>query len=188
MKKKKPTYIFLMVLLILFLDLSLEHVINYKKHLFQIKSQFSSLLYNYNDFNEELPIIHNDDYDLKVDFIEKHKAIADIEYLLSILKYGYAGYEFFGGDNVFNTAKENMVWSIREVLGDNIPRQNLLDIIISELDFIQDSHFAVDDYTLCTYTKYFSTDKIIFLRDDRGLYTSIGNRKYYLNKINGEMP
>ena len=188
MKKRKHVYITLMVLFFLLIDLKLEHVIKYKKHLFQVKSQFNTLLYDYSNFTEELPIIHNNHGDEPIDYIEKSKAISDVEYLHSLLKYGYAGYEFFGGDNIFNTAKENMMWSIGEILGDSISRETFLDIIISELKFIQDSHFAIDNHTLCTYTKYFSTDKIKFLRDNKGLYTFIDNKKYYLKTINNNTP
>lgn len=177
-----------MVLFILFIDFNLEYTINYMKHLFQIKSEFSTLLYNYNSFSEELPIINNNHHNIKVDLIEKNKAISDIEYLLSLLKYGYAGYEFFGGDNTFDIAKKNMIWSIKEIIGNNISREAFLNIILSELNFIQDSHFAVDNHTLCTYTKYFSTNKISFLRDNKGLYTSIDNKRYYLKRINNETP
>lgn len=161
------------------------------KHIVDLKSKFDLLLYKYDNFEDELPVINLDkDHVLSKDLvtIDKNQAFEDIDYLFSLLKYGYSGYNYFGGDEKFNLAKKNIVNSINS-LGDNtILTENLLHILYSNLDFIQDSHFILGNYNLCNYTKYFSSRKFEFLRDINGLYTSIDDEFFYLKEVNDEDP
>ncbi|MCQ4925800.1 hypothetical protein NE686_22095 [Tissierella carlieri] len=113
---------------------------------------------------------------------------SDVEYLFSLLKFGYSGYEFFGGDSIFIPAKENILWSVIALDGDDVCVDKFLDIIYSELNFIQDAHFDIGNYNLCNYTKYYSSRKFTFHKDGIGFYTIIGDELFYLKNINDKEP
>lgn len=191
MNKIKLSYVFLVILIVSILGFSAEYIMPNNKYLSEIKSQFNSLLYKYENFEDELPVIThaNEDFSCEnISSINKHEAIEDTEYLFSLLKFGYAGYEFFGGNDVFVPAKENIIWSVIASTGDNISINKFLDIIYSELKFIQDSHFNIGNYKLCNYTKYFSNEKFILHKDDIGFYAKIYGKHFYLEKVNNEDP
>ena len=189
MNKTKLFNIISIILLILILFLGFSYQFAFSKNEFpnEIISKFQSLLYEYTSFDDELPVLFADDNNKpqsKPSYITKNDALEDIDYLFSLLKYGYSGYEYFGGDEKFNSAKNNMIWSITEFNGKTICPNKLLDIIYSELKFIQDSHFTIGNYRLCQFTKYFSSRKYTFKRNADGFYTFIDNEIFYLNTVN----
>lgn len=161
------------------------------KYVVDLKSNFDLLLYKYDDFEDELSVINlNKNHILSKDIVslDKTKALQDIDYLFSLLKYGYSGYEYFGGDEQFNAVKKDMINSITNLNEDHILVENILHIIYDNLNFIQDSHFIIGNYNLCNYTKYFSSRKFEFLRDINGLYVSIDDEIFYLKEVNDEDP
>lgn len=191
MNKIKLLLIFVIILSIVVLIFNIEYVTSYNKYLPELKSQFNSFLYKYSNFDDELPIIINKNENKPCEYsslIHKDKAVEDVEYLFSLLKFGYSGYEFFGGDDRFISAKENILWSVIALNDDNICVDKFLDIIYSELSFIQDAHFTIGNYNLCTYTKYFSSRKFTFYKDEIGLYTEIDNELFYLKSVNHKDP
>ncbi len=191
MNKIKPLSIFLIILAIVVLSFNIKYITFNNKYLSEIKSQFNNFLYKYNDFTDELPvIIHKNDNNPceYLSSIDKNKAVEDVEYLFSLLKFGYSGYEFFGGDSIFIPAKENILWSVIALDGDDVCVDKFLDIIYSELNFIQDAHFDIGNYNLCNYTKYYSSRKFTFHKDGIGFYTIIGDELFYLKNINDKEP
>ncbi len=191
MNKIKLLSIFVIILAIIVLGFNIKYIISSNKYLSEIKSQFDDFLYKYKNFDDEIPvIIHNEETSPceNKSSIDKNHALEDIEYLFSLLKFGYAGYEFFGGDDTFIPAKENIIWSIIAIDGDDVCVNKLLDIIYSELKFIQDSHFTIGNYKLCHYTKYFSSRKFSFHKDDNGFYTVMDGKTFYLDKVNNKDP
>ncbi len=191
MNKIKLLLIFVIMLSIVVLIFSIEYVMSNNKYLPELKSQFNSFLYKYNNFDDELPIIINKSENSPCEYsslIHKDKAVEDIEYLFSLLKFGYSGYEYFGGDNTFIPAKENILWSVIALNDDNICVDKFLNIIYSELSFIQDAHLSIGNYNLCTYTKYFSSRKFTFYKDEIGLCTKLNNELFYLESINDKDP
>lgn len=190
MNKIKLLSIFLIILAILILNCDIKYKTHNNKNFSEIKSRFDNLLYKYNCFDDELPVIVSQKYEnsyKSTNFINKDEAIEDIEYLFSLLKFGYAGYEYFGGDNIFTPAKENIIWSVT-ALNRDICVNEFLDIIYSELKFIQDSHFTIGKYKLCNYTKYFSSRSFTFYKGDIGFYTFIENEAFYIKNVNGDTP
>ena len=121
----------------------------------QLREDFQQLLYDYD--SSELQEVFTSEYleKLKVDgpedlidrqeYITIEEAIADTEFLFKTLKYGYAGYQFFGGDQRFNTAETNIIKSLEEegTPEEKIKVDKLDSLINSELDFIKDNHFRV---------------------------------------------
>ncbi|WP_353097525.1 hypothetical protein [Tissierella praeacuta] len=191
MNKIKFSYVFLIILAISILVFNAEYIMPNNKYLSEIKSQFNSLLYKYDNFEDELPVVNHTNENLTckdVSLINKYEAVEDTEYLFSLLKFGYAGYEFFGGDDIFIPAKKNIIWSVVASSGEDIEVNKFLNIIYSELKFIQDSHFSIGNYKLCNYTKYFSNEKFILHKDDNGYYTKISSKPFYLKKVNNEEP
>lgn len=191
MNKIKFLSIFIIILAIVVLCFNIKYFMPNNEYLFKIKSEFDGFLYKYDSFDDELPVvIHKEDNNpyKNIYSIDKDKAVEDVEYLFSLLKFGYSGYEFFGGDNTFIPAKKNIIWSVIASKGDDICVNKFLDIIYSELDFIQDSHFTIGNYKLCNYTKYFSSRTFTFYKDNKGFYTIIDDIPFYLEKVNNEGP
>ena len=69
----------------------------------EIKARFKSLLYRYEDFEDELSseelIFSKEDYNQDVDLdrtIPTEEALKEIDFLFRMIKYGYAGYQYFG--------------------------------------------------------------------------------------------
>lgn len=191
MNRKKFLSISLIILVMVTLFFIIKNIVPRNKYLSEIVAQFDNILYHYDSFDDELPIENLrkiNSHDENMTFIAKEEALEDIEYLFSLLKFGYAGYEYFGGDEKFLPAKKNMIWSVVETYGNHVDVNRLLDIIYSELKFIQDSHFDIGHYRLCNYTKYFSSRRFNFNKDEDGFYTLIDNELYYLIDIDGNLP
>lgn len=193
MSKTKLSYIIITVIVtfLVFVGFVDKYAISKNQLTTELKSNFENYLYQYDNFDDELPVLFSSDCDnpsKNIPHILKSEALEDIEYLFSLLKYGYSGYEYFGGDQKFNSAKENIIWSIIESKDDTICTNNLLDIIYSEIKFIQDSHFTIGKYTLCDYMKYFGSRKFSFYENDNGFYTYIDDDIFYLTQINGNDP
>ncbi|MBU5677806.1 S41 family peptidase [Alkaliphilus sp. MSJ-5] len=150
--------------------------------------EFSKLMYNFQDFNDELTdedILVSDlskSMNLYVDIkdVTINKAISDIDHFFKLLKYGYAGYEFFGGDETFMEAKMNMLKEIKEH-SENISTEEFNQIILRNLDFIQDGHFAVGKYRTAKDYVYYSSEKYELFKDSKGYYTKIDEKKYYIS-------
>lgn len=191
MSKIKPLSKILIIFIIVLLIPTGIHLFAKQSYSYNVKSKFDELLYKYDNFDDELPVFNpnTEDYLTKdIKFINKDKACEDIDYLFSILKYGYSGYEYFGGDESFPLAKENILNLIIELNLDNISVIKLIDIIYSELNFIQDSHFSIGNYKLCNYIKYYSSRKLTFHKNESGFYTFIGDELFYLKEIIGGDP
>jgi len=152
-----------------------------------LKHEFSKLRYDYQNFDDELPeeeIIVSNLRELmalvaNLKDVSVDQGVADIEHLFKLLKYGYAGYQFFGGDEAFSKAKENMINEVK-VHNGSIASNDLNQLIVKHLSFVQDGHFSVGKYPAASYYEYFSSEKYEFLKDAKGHYTVIHGEKYYL--------
>lgn len=183
MKNKKA--IFLIMVLLVITTFVLLHFNNTSSP--SIVSNFEGFLYQYENFDEELPVHFTEEcnkYKDETVTIDKDQAREDIANLFSLLKFGYAGYSYFGGDPVFHRARDNMLKEIDNLESESISKELLTEIILPDLDFIQDSHFAIDNYKVCKYTKYYSSKDYIFYKDFKGYYTYIDDEIYYLESIN----
>ncbi len=73
----------------------------------------------------------------------RQEALQDIDILFELLKYGYAGYQLFGGDATFSKARELLEEDVARV-GEPIPHLALSSFISNQLSFVQDGHFSID--------------------------------------------
>ena len=182
--KKRILYILLILVLIFSLA---SYILRDRVYVSQTVLDFKNFLYSYDNFDDELPVYFPDnpcENTGKPISISKEEAREDIDNLFSLLKYGYSAYGFFGGDPAFDLAKANMITEINSFEYDSLTKKALTNIIRSNLDFIQDSHFSVGNEKLCDYTKYFSSRRHIFYKDFKGYYTYIDDEIYYVDQIN----
>lgn len=75
------------------------------------------------------------------DTITKKEIEDDIENLFTNLKNGYGLYNYFGGDEAFNLAKDNLMKKYENV--DNITVSLFISQLANELKFIKDYHFHI---------------------------------------------
>lgn len=115
--------------------------------------------------------------------VAKGQALEDVEDLFKLYKYSYAPYAYFGGDETFNKVKLNIIQAIENYKNDFIAVKDLEDILISNLSFIEDAHFFINNYYFCQKKFYFYSEQYEFLQDKSGYFTVIDNKKYYINTI-----
>ncbi len=114
------------------------------------------------------------------------EAALDIDYLFRLLKTSYAPYEYFGGDEVFDKAKENILADI-SIFGNTISVPRLEKAIIDNLDFMIDSHFSLNSISgvdFDEYVYYYDATHREFRHDESGYFTLIDNEKYYISSEN----
>lgn len=117
----------------------------------------------------------------------KEEAIEDVERLFKIFKYEYAAYIAFGGDEIFNQAKDNIMDELNGV--DELYISDLEKIIIEELDFINDGHLRIGNTNIgeAFTRKYYSNEKLSFHKDSKGYYLAVEDEKRYIHSINGDL-
>lgn len=153
-----------------------------------LHEEFSKLLYNYTSFNDQVDMdkLVSERKEPKLS-ISLDEAKYDIDFLFKLLKYSYGGYEYFGGDNSFLNAKNNIIKEL-ESLDSEITTKEFNKIIYENLNFIHDGHFNIGDYHFFSHYNYFVNEEYSFLKDEDGYYTTIDNKKHRLMKVNGENP
>ncbi|WP_425445847.1 S41 family peptidase [Dethiothermospora halolimnae] len=116
--------------------------------------------------------------------ISKENALEDTEYLFKILKYMYGGYGYYGGDEIFNQAKKQVINSInaKEELSVN----DLKTIFYEELSFITDGHLAIGRIHINKKHRlnYYCNQEIEIKQNNKGFYFTKDNKKRYLKSIN----
>ncbi len=109
-------------------------------------------------------------------------ALADVDLFFRLLKFGYAGYQHMGGDEVFLRAKENIVAEV-EKSGEQVLRANFSNILRANMNFLQDSNFLIENERQFKRYSLYTDESYFFIRDGRGYYVTIENEKYYLQSI-----
>lgn len=163
----------------------LSTVENIKK----IKEEFSKYLYKFENYNDEIDeeLIKINRNGIKPILLSTEKAIEDVDFLFRLLKYGYAGYQYFGGDKRFNSAKDDIIKDIKEKsVFSRITTGTFTDILVRNLSFIQDGHFAIDNKGLIKRYRYFASPKFDFFKDEKGYYTYLEDEKAYLISVNNK--
>ena len=115
--------------------------------------------------------------------ITAKQAQEDIDTLQRIFKTAYAPYEYFGGDEVFDKAFDNMRAAVSSASSNNISTTVFNDMIVKNLDFIVDSHLTIGNESMEFEEKvyYYDRDKTEFSHNDKGYYTNVQGRDFYLN-------
>jgi len=114
-------------------------------------------------------------------------AIADTYVLFDILRYVYAAYEYFGGDEVFDNAKANILAELNTSTSriqltsyDQILRRYLSPIIL-------DGHFGIYRIPYLPQISILSTDNVMFERINGDRFRNIMTGQYLLEITDHEI-
>lgn len=124
--------------------------------------------------------------------ITMDEAKEDIDVLFNLFRYTYGPYGYFGGDEVFYKAKENILNSLKDKI--NISAGDLSDLLWEKLSFCSnDGHFYISknlnnhnsDKNYKTMKIYYFYDKCDFFKNEKGYYKITNNEPYYIESIDG---
>ncbi len=118
--------------------------------------------------------------------ITEEEALEEVDFLFKMLKYGYAGYGMFGGDETFGASRERIQSEIRGK--GEISTEQHSQIISGNLSFINDGHFRFDRESIFTRYQLHYSEEMDFLRDEKGYYIANREVPLYLEAINGKKP
>jgi len=118
-------------------------------------------------------------------FIEHAKLVSEIYFMFDLLRYGYAGYQYFGGDDVFLPLRKSMLEKLEGLPNPLRVSSYLTDILVPPLrDVIADNHFMVHDRRMEAprYTLFMNEDFVI--RNTRnGFMTEVDNSAHKILEI-----
>ncbi|PHS31585.1 MAG: hypothetical protein COA82_10150 [Alkaliphilus sp.] len=112
----------------------------------------------------------------------------DINHFFKLLRHTYAGYQYFGGDKVFLSARDNILEELENRNRDQISRVIFSKMLRDNLDFIQDTHFFIDGKVLADIFNFVRSEKYEFLIDDEGFYTILDDEKFHVVSIDNKSP
>ena len=93
--------------------------------------------------------------------ITKENARSEVEWLFRLLRTQYGLYTWFGGDEVFEKAKKEI---LSQLDGEGtIPTIEYFNLLINKLDFIEDSHFNING-------KNFKPDVILYSNEEKNFF------------------
>lgn len=152
--------------------------------------EFASYLYKFKSFSDEpqdfeYSKVERPDNANSNNTLDRESILQDLDYFFGTMNYSYAGYQYFGGDKAFNTARGNIIKAVDKYKY-VITRTVLAKIISENLSFVQDSHFSVDNYRTAKKYYYLSNNDYHIQKDSAGFFSIFGNEKYYVDKINGD--
>lgn len=154
-------------------------------------SILSKLQYRYEDFSDE-PTCDESAWGLSSDdespsVISIEHAICEVDLIFRVIKYGYAGYQYFGGDVSFGNAKREILQELG-VWQTHIPVGEYESILTSQLGFIQDGHFGLGTTQLCSPFTLSWNPQYEFRRDEAGFQSISCNRVRRVVSIEGGDP
>jgi len=113
-------------------------------------------------------------------YITRDNAANDIRFLFDLLRYGYAGYQLFGGDAVFLPLRDSMLGQLAN-MSDPMPLSLYLQHLLlpSLRGVIADNHFILHGTQINAplYMLYMSAD-FILRRDDAGFVTELDGARH----------
>lgn len=149
------------------------------------------------DFYDTLDLVSKEEADALLNSEEKslssvctkEQAIDDVDLLFRVLKSFYGPYYYFGGDETFGAAEENIIEEINN-FSHPLTGNSLVDIISKNLYFVEDRHMNIGPDLLCEYNDIAAHDfyvkDLFFYEDDIGFYTKIYDRKWYLDSVGSD--
>lgn len=112
--------------------------------------------------------------------VTKEQAIEDVETVFKLLKAGYGGYKYFGGDELFNQAKQQILDEIKSG-NDSLTSNDLVQMLIKYLSFFSDTHLSFNRMSVGQEAYCFYEDgNMVFYKDHNGYYTKKDGDKWYL--------
>ncbi|NYB74157.1 hypothetical protein HZF24_08370 [Sedimentibacter hydroxybenzoicus DSM 7310] len=119
-----------------------------------------------------------------VDSISYEQAETDVELVFRIFKNCYSAYYYFGGDEAFEKAKEQVI-SDCKLAGENLTVGTMQESLRKHLNFVTDGHFLVDNKQVFGKTEYYSNEERTFFKDEKGYYTEQKGKKRYVSSVEG---
>lgn len=118
--------------------------------------------------------------------ISREDALEDADYLFRLLKYVYGGYGYYGGDEVFDQAKNKVTNSINTK--DEIFINALNEVFAKHLSFITDGHMRIGRAKVNKehILKYYCNQQIEVKKSNRDFYYLVDNKKRYIKSINSD--
>lgn len=120
--------------------------------------------------------------------VSPEQAAEEVELLFTALRFGYAGYQFFGGDAAFGAAREAILREVAELASyyDAIPNWRYRDAVVRHLDFVHDSHLVFGSRSLCERVHFRFCPYYEFRLSADGYYHDLDGRR--LVAVNSESP
>ncbi|WP_456276718.1 S41 family peptidase [Bacillus sp. AK128] len=120
--------------------------------------------------------------------LTKEQLTEDIEIFNQTLKYMYPMYQFFGGDQAFNKAKDEVISDIESHQEETMTKSRFVDMIREHYQFIVDTHFWIEHESiiLSDYELYV-TSLYSFTKDQNGEFWTTGEKAKKLLNINGDV-
>ena len=114
------------------------------------------------------------------------EAVADVELYFRTLKYAYGAYFYFGGDERFEQAQNEVLDKLNDAT--SIDADELEDYLKSSVSFVRDGHFGFGTSSIeasdIRYEYYYCD--LYFSKDETGYYTEKDGQKWYFETCKNE--
>lgn len=104
--------------------------------------------------------------------LTRQQAAEDIAYLFDALYACYAPYDLFGGEAVFGAAEQAVLAELEAK--ETLTGQELQDLLLAHLDFIQDGHFSINGDPPVPFKLAFFFRETAFGKTEAGYQTADG--------------
>lgn len=104
-----------------------------------------------------------------VQSLSSSDAKLEVEWLIRLLRTEYGLYSWFGGDEVFESAKNNILNTLEEL--DSISIEAYQKLLIDNFSFIEDTHFMIGENNFRHNTALFSDENRPFYNLNGKFYT-----------------
>lgn len=108
----------------------------------------------------------------------------DADLIFRVLRNCYGAYFYFGGDEAFGRAKENVL-SDCKAAGKRLSVGILRESLKRNLSFVKDGHFRIDNEPVLDKAVYYSNEETVFLKDEKGYYVEKDANRRYVSMVDG---
>lgn len=113
----------------------------------------------YSDYDPDKSLTHDE-------------AVEDVNYLFDACYYAYGLYDYFGGHETFDAARQAMLQDLEGK--DTVTCQELEELMVSHLGFIKDGHFSINQNAPAPFQIPFFFRQTAFLKTGDGYQTVNG--------------
>ncbi|NYB72848.1 hypothetical protein HZF24_01695 [Sedimentibacter hydroxybenzoicus DSM 7310] len=108
----------------------------------------------------------------------------DADLIFRVLKDCYGAYFYFGGDEAFERAKENVLSDCKDA-GARLSVGILRESLKRNLSFVKDGHFRIGNETVLEKAVYYSNEETAFFKDEKGYYVEEDGKRSYVSMVDG---
>ncbi|UCZ53455.1 hypothetical protein LGQ02_01245 [Bacillus shivajii] len=119
--------------------------------------------------------------------VTTEKMIEDVETFHLALKHMYALYEYMGGDEAFQTARDDVIDHLNGLDDDaELTQFQFINLLKNHYDFIEDTHLLIDESPMADFQyTFYASERFQFQKKDTGEFSLIGENDVILSSING---